>query len=261
MTALAAVSCWLLLGEHGASDRGRLRPQVRPRRRHRRSDRVRRRKFWVAPTNALDFGLGFYGYGVNNRCFTTTTEPAHRTATTTAPSTWTTSGSRTSSAVRLSSTGTSAPAGARSGRATATNDCFAIGGARAARPRPDVQQPRAFSRSSSRCARPSCIVPGIWLRDRRRPRRPLLLLDRGTSLAPLALVPRAPGSLRAGKATLRSLIRRRPRVGVRRRRATRLLRRSRARWRRSRRWTSPGIGETAFGMLPSSSARIGSGVA
>ena len=27
-------------------------------------------KVWVAPTNALDFGLGFYGYGFNNRCFT-----------------------------------------------------------------------------------------------------------------------------------------------------------------------------------------------
>jgi hypothetical protein len=25
-------------------------------------------KLWVAPTNALDFGLGFWGYGVNNRC-------------------------------------------------------------------------------------------------------------------------------------------------------------------------------------------------
>jgi hypothetical protein len=27
-------------------------------------------KVWVAPTNALDFGLGFYGYGFANRCFT-----------------------------------------------------------------------------------------------------------------------------------------------------------------------------------------------
>src|SRR5262245_27361599 len=26
-------------------------------------------KLWIAPTNALDFGLGFWGYGVNNRCF------------------------------------------------------------------------------------------------------------------------------------------------------------------------------------------------
>ena len=26
-------------------------------------------KGWIAPTNALDFGLGFWGYGVNNRCF------------------------------------------------------------------------------------------------------------------------------------------------------------------------------------------------
>ena len=25
-------------------------------------------KCWIAPTNALDFGLGFWGYGVNNRC-------------------------------------------------------------------------------------------------------------------------------------------------------------------------------------------------
>ena len=25
-------------------------------------------KLWIAPTNALDFGLGFWGYGVNNRC-------------------------------------------------------------------------------------------------------------------------------------------------------------------------------------------------
>jgi hypothetical protein len=27
-------------------------------------------KWWIAPTNALDFGLGFYGYGFNNRCAT-----------------------------------------------------------------------------------------------------------------------------------------------------------------------------------------------
>jgi hypothetical protein len=27
-------------------------------------------KLWVAPTNALDFGLGFYGYGINDRCYT-----------------------------------------------------------------------------------------------------------------------------------------------------------------------------------------------
>jgi hypothetical protein len=26
-------------------------------------------KAWVGPTNALDFGLGFWGYGVNNPCF------------------------------------------------------------------------------------------------------------------------------------------------------------------------------------------------
>jgi hypothetical protein len=26
-------------------------------------------KWWIAQTNALDFGLGFWGYGVNNRCF------------------------------------------------------------------------------------------------------------------------------------------------------------------------------------------------
>ncbi|HEY7375509.1 MAG TPA: hypothetical protein VIF57_25350 [Polyangia bacterium] len=26
-------------------------------------------KWWIAPTNALDFGLGFWGYGFNNRCF------------------------------------------------------------------------------------------------------------------------------------------------------------------------------------------------
>ena len=26
-------------------------------------------KWWIGPTNALDFGLGFWGYGVNNRCF------------------------------------------------------------------------------------------------------------------------------------------------------------------------------------------------
>jgi hypothetical protein len=26
-------------------------------------------KWWIAPTNALDFGLGLWGYGVNNRCF------------------------------------------------------------------------------------------------------------------------------------------------------------------------------------------------
>jgi len=27
-------------------------------------------KAWVGPTNAIDFGLGFYGYGFANRCFT-----------------------------------------------------------------------------------------------------------------------------------------------------------------------------------------------
>ena len=27
-------------------------------------------KAWVGPTNAIDFGLGFYGYGFSNRCFT-----------------------------------------------------------------------------------------------------------------------------------------------------------------------------------------------
>jgi hypothetical protein len=26
-------------------------------------------KLWIAPTNALDFGLGFYGYGVGRRCW------------------------------------------------------------------------------------------------------------------------------------------------------------------------------------------------
>jgi len=26
-------------------------------------------KAWIGPTNALDFGLGFYGYGVADRCF------------------------------------------------------------------------------------------------------------------------------------------------------------------------------------------------
>jgi hypothetical protein len=26
-------------------------------------------KWWIAQTNALDFGLGFWGYGFNNRCF------------------------------------------------------------------------------------------------------------------------------------------------------------------------------------------------
>jgi hypothetical protein len=25
-------------------------------------------KYWVGPTNSLDFGLGFYGYGVSDRC-------------------------------------------------------------------------------------------------------------------------------------------------------------------------------------------------
>lgn len=25
-------------------------------------------KYWVGPTNSLDFGLGFYGYGFRNRC-------------------------------------------------------------------------------------------------------------------------------------------------------------------------------------------------
>jgi hypothetical protein len=32
-------------------------------------------KLWIAPTNALDFGLGFWGYGVNNRCFDNGTCP------------------------------------------------------------------------------------------------------------------------------------------------------------------------------------------
>ena len=26
-------------------------------------------KLWVAPTNSLDFGLGFYGYGFDDRCY------------------------------------------------------------------------------------------------------------------------------------------------------------------------------------------------
>lgn len=26
-------------------------------------------KLWIAPTNALDFGLGFWGYGFNDRCY------------------------------------------------------------------------------------------------------------------------------------------------------------------------------------------------
>jgi hypothetical protein len=34
-------------------------------------------KLWVAPTNALDFGLGFWGYGVNNRCFNDGTCPRY----------------------------------------------------------------------------------------------------------------------------------------------------------------------------------------
>ena len=34
-------------------------------------------KLWIAPTNALDFGLGFWGYGVNNRCFDNGTCPRY----------------------------------------------------------------------------------------------------------------------------------------------------------------------------------------
>ena len=34
-------------------------------------------KWWIAPTNALDFGLGFWGYGVNNRCFDNGTCPRY----------------------------------------------------------------------------------------------------------------------------------------------------------------------------------------
>src|SRR5262245_22378569 len=34
-------------------------------------------KWWIAPTNALDFGLGFWGYGINNRCFNNGTCPGY----------------------------------------------------------------------------------------------------------------------------------------------------------------------------------------
>ena len=85
-------------------------------------------KLWVAPTNALDFGLGFWG-GVYGDCFTDNNGQrpfAVATAPTTERSTWTTSGSPTSSAGRPSSTGTSAVAAASSGSAAAQNDCVAV---------------------------------------------------------------------------------------------------------------------------------------
>ena len=35
-------------------------------------------KWWIGATNALDFGLGFWGYGVNDRCFDNSNLPAVR---------------------------------------------------------------------------------------------------------------------------------------------------------------------------------------
>ena len=34
-------------------------------------------KLWIAPTNSLDFGLGFWGYGFNDRCWTDNTGHTH----------------------------------------------------------------------------------------------------------------------------------------------------------------------------------------
>jgi hypothetical protein len=34
-------------------------------------------KYWVGPTNSLDFGLGFFGYGFNDRCWYDAAGQAH----------------------------------------------------------------------------------------------------------------------------------------------------------------------------------------
>jgi hypothetical protein len=34
-------------------------------------------KYWVGPTNSLDFGLGFWGYGFNDRCWNDSTGHTH----------------------------------------------------------------------------------------------------------------------------------------------------------------------------------------
>src|SRR6185295_18850620 len=157
-------------------------------------------KWWIAQTNALDFGLGFWGYGFNNRCFNNGTCDGYgyRGGTFNTDYLWQSNIIRSQAQLDWHV--------GLGGRAVWVNncagDCVGIS-ALAHRPRLDVQQPQ-LSRSVLRDSTILHPRPRLLVRDRRRHRRPLLLLDRGTSLASLALVPRAPGSLRAGKATLRS---------------------------------------------------------
>ena len=117
-------------------------------------------KLWIAPTNALDFGLGFWGYGVNNRCVNNDCSTA--TATATARSTWTTSGSPTSSVVRLSWTGTSASAAGPIWWGGCNNNCFELS-ARAPAAGLDLMfNNPAFIEVFFELALGLIIVPGIY---------------------------------------------------------------------------------------------------
>ena len=134
-------------------------------------------KAWVAPTNAIDFGLGFYGYGFANRCFTdgngntVCNRGGYNWATLNVDYLW------QSNIVRgQAQLDWHLGAG---GRATwigdCNGDCARLGPARIGRPRSDVQQPglpRALLRDRVRDER----GPGYLARHRRRPGRPLLLL-------------------------------------------------------------------------------------
>ena len=50
-------------------DGGRLQPPLRAGRRRRRSDRACRESSGSGSTNAIDLGVGFYGYGLRGGCF------------------------------------------------------------------------------------------------------------------------------------------------------------------------------------------------
>src|SRR3954468_6935149 len=154
-------------------------------------------KLWIAPTNALDFGLGFWGYGVNNRCVNNDCgRYGYNNGTFHMDYLWQSNIVRGQAQLdwHIGVGGRTVWWGG------CNNNCFELSARAGGGPRPHVPEPRlhrGFLRARPRPHR----RPGDLSANRRRPRRPLLLLDRGTSRASLALVPRAPGSLRAGKAT------------------------------------------------------------
>ena len=134
-------------------------------------------KLWIAPTNSLDFGLGFWS-GVNGDCFSGQpggTPSAATSATTTGRSTWTTSGSRTSSAGRPSSTGTSSAAARIIWWGGCQDNCIAVA-ARAPIGLDLMFTNPSFLEVFFELAPDLLDCPRHQLRHRRRRRRPVLPL-------------------------------------------------------------------------------------